>query len=228
MSTDQALRVSLRRQAPALRTRARARTSRLGARALRGARRDDTRDDRPLRQAQTLRAHHDVDPHPGRDGHRQGARGARDSRRQGDEAIVRDADVAYDRQRLATALRDDLKAVGVTRALLFEEEAPNVEPLRFHDLRSSFCTWARRAGRSDAWISERTGHELSGDPTVARRRSKTWPTPRSPTFRGPYPSSPRWPMPWRSRARCTLGCTFRCPKCRFWSPLLGQTGSQNR
>ncbi len=37
-----------------------------------------------------------------------------------------------------------------------------VEPLRFHDLRSSFRMWARRAGKSDAWISERTGHELSG------------------------------------------------------------------
>ncbi len=82
----------------------------------------------------------------------------------GDDApIVTDADVGYDRKRLATALRDDLKAVGVTRSLLFEEDAPNVEALRFHDLRSTFCTWARRAGKSDAWISERTGHELSGD-----------------------------------------------------------------
>jgi integrase len=80
-----------------------------------------------------------------------------------DDPIVADADVAYDRKRLATALRDDLRAVGVTRALLFEEDAPNVEALRFHDLRSTFCTWARRAGKSDAWISERTGHELSGD-----------------------------------------------------------------
>ncbi len=53
--------------------------------------------------------------------------------------------------------------MGVSRALLFEENAPNVEALRFHDLRSTFCTWARRAGKSDAWISERTGHELSGN-----------------------------------------------------------------
>jgi hypothetical protein len=81
----------------------------------------------------------------------------------GDEPIVTDADVGCDRKCLATELRDDLKAVGVTRALLFEEDAPNVEPLRFHDLRSTFCTWARRAGKSDAWISERTGHDVSGD-----------------------------------------------------------------
>jgi integrase len=66
-------------------------------------------------------------------------------------------------KRLATALRDDLHAVRVTRAILFEENEPNVEPLRFHDLRSTFCTWARREGKSDAWISERTGQEVTGD-----------------------------------------------------------------
>jgi integrase len=80
-----------------------------------------------------------------------------------DEPIVTDQDVAYERKRLATALRDDLKAVGVTRSILFEDEASNVEPLRFHDLRATFCTWARRAGKSDAWISERTGHDIEAN-----------------------------------------------------------------
>jgi len=61
----------------------------------------------------------------------------------------------------AQVLRADLRTVGVTRAILFSDAA-NVEPLRFHDCRSTFCTWARRAGRSDAWIAERTGHRLSG------------------------------------------------------------------
>jgi integrase len=78
-----------------------------------------------------------------------------------DQPIVTGVD--YAPKRLATALRDDLKAVGVKRAILFEETAENVEALRFHDLRSTFCTWARRLGKSDAWISERTGHELTGD-----------------------------------------------------------------
>jgi hypothetical protein len=55
-----------------------------------------------------------------------------------------------------------LKKANVTRAILFEDKAENVEPLRFHDLRSTFCTWARRAGKSDAWISERTGHDVDG------------------------------------------------------------------
>ena len=64
-----------------------------------------------------------------------------------DQPIVRDEDIAYDRKRLALTLRDDLKAVGVTRAaILFEEDEPTVEPLPVpaYDLRSTFCTWARR------------------------------------------------------------------------------------
>jgi hypothetical protein len=36
--------------------------------------------------------------------------------------------------------------------------AQNVEPLRFHDLRATFVTWAKRAGKGDGWISDRTGH----------------------------------------------------------------------
>ena len=80
-----------------------------------------------------------------------------------DDALVTLPELGYPINEMAVALRTDLKAVGVTRALLFEDEAPNVEPLRFHDLRSTFCTWARRAGKSDAWISERTGHDLDGN-----------------------------------------------------------------
>jgi hypothetical protein len=77
--------------------------------------------------------------------------------------IVRAADIGCEPKRLATELRADLKTAKITRSILFEEDAPNVEPLRFHDLRSTFCTWARREGKSDTWISERTGHEPTGD-----------------------------------------------------------------
>jgi len=90
-----------------------------------------------------------------------------------DEPIVSDGDVGYERKRLATALRDDLKAVGVTRSILFEDEAPNVEPLRFHDLRATFCTWARRSGKSDAWISERTGHDIEANMIARYDRGAT-------------------------------------------------------
>jgi integrase len=65
-------------------------------------------------------------------------------------------------KRLATTLRDDLKACGVVRAILFEATEDNVQELRFHDARATFCTWARRAGKSDSWISERTGQKETG------------------------------------------------------------------
>lgn len=45
----------------------------------------------------------------------------------------------------------------MTRAQLFERSV-HIEPLRFHDLRATFVTRARRAGRDSGWISDRTGH----------------------------------------------------------------------
>src|SRR6185436_19414385 len=57
--------------------------------------------------------------------------------------------------------RADLRAAGITREVLFTK-APNVEPLRFHDGgRATFVTWAKRAGKSDGWIADRTGHLTS-------------------------------------------------------------------
>jgi integrase len=70
----------------------------------------------------------------------------------------RDGEKATVRQTEAQALRADLIAAGVTREVLFLK-GPNVEPLRFHDGgRATFVTWAKRAGKSDGWISDRTGH----------------------------------------------------------------------
>jgi hypothetical protein len=74
----------------------------------------------------------------------------------GDAFVVRD--VGCERGREAQALRDDLGIVGVDRAILFTEDDPNVEALRFHDLRATFVTWAKRAERPDDWIRSRTGH----------------------------------------------------------------------
>ncbi|APR86217.1 Integrase [Minicystis rosea] len=84
----------------------------------------------------------------------------------GTERVITRDDLGFTHPRDATkkairteaqALRDDLQAAKVTRAVLFEK-GPNVEPLRFHDLRSTFTTWARRAGWTDGQISDRTGH----------------------------------------------------------------------
>ncbi len=66
-------------------------------------------------------------------------------------------DLPVGRNGEAEALRDDLRAAGVDRAALYHR-AKNVEPLRFHDLRATFVTWAKRDGKGDGWISDRTGH----------------------------------------------------------------------
>lgn len=72
-----------------------------------------------------------------------------------DTQVVRDLGGPVDRD--AETLRDDLRLAGVTRSLLFSD-APNVQPIRLHDTRATFVTWARRAGKSTGWISDRTGH----------------------------------------------------------------------
>lgn len=71
--------------------------------------------------------------------------------------IVTLDDLNCKEDREAAALRTDLKAAGITRTLLFTR-SNQVEPLRFHDLRATFVTWAKRASKGDGWISDRTGH----------------------------------------------------------------------
>ncbi len=73
----------------------------------------------------------------------------------GDELVVRDLDCPKGRE--AQTLRADLRAAGVAREILFSDDG-NVEPLRFHDARATFATWAKRAGKGDGWITDRTGH----------------------------------------------------------------------
>lgn len=71
------------------------------------------------------------------------------------EPIVTSLGCRKDRE--AETLREDLKLANVTRAALFAN-TEHVEPLRFHDLRATFVTWSRRAGKGQGWIADRTGH----------------------------------------------------------------------
>jgi integrase len=72
--------------------------------------------------------------------------------------IIPEAALGCRKHDLATVLRADLKAAGVTRDLLLSDANPGVEPLRFHDLRATFETWAQRAGWPQERIDRRTGH----------------------------------------------------------------------
>lgn len=61
------------------------------------------------------------------------------------------------RRQEAATLRQDLLIAGVTRGALFAN-TDEIQALRFHDLRATFVTWAKRAGKNDGWIKHRTGH----------------------------------------------------------------------
>ena len=62
----------------------------------------------------------------------------------GDQPIVTDLGCTPTKE--AATLRADLKRAGIVRPQLFER-SQYVEPLRSHDLRATFITWARRAGK---------------------------------------------------------------------------------
>ncbi len=84
----------------------------------------------------------------------------------------------------ATVLRADLLAAGVTREVLFLKQ-PGVEPLRFHDLRATFVTWAKRMGKGDGWISDRTGHLSPGMIERYSRAARTAGRPQDRPLPGP-------------------------------------------
>ena len=62
----------------------------------------------------------------------------------------------------ARALRSHLAAIGLDkeRPELFERSAVR-QPMRVHDLRATFITISLAIGKSETWVSDRTGHESS-------------------------------------------------------------------
>ncbi len=57
-------------------------------------------------------------------------------------------------------LRDGLKIAGVNRHQLFEQNEHRIAH-RAHDLRASFVTVNLALGKTEAWITDRTGHKSS-------------------------------------------------------------------
>jgi integrase len=63
----------------------------------------------------------------------------------------------------------------VVRAELWRSEfdkAPNRMRLRFHDVRAGFVSWALATGRSEAWVTDRTGHTSSAMLYRYKRRAR--------------------------------------------------------
>jgi len=74
--------------------------------------------------------------------------------------------------RLAEAFRADLKRAGVDRVELFERSKTR-QPIRVHDLRATFVTLSLAAGKSETWVSDRTGHRSSVMINGYRRGART-------------------------------------------------------
>lgn len=72
---------------------------------------------------------------------------------------------------LAQRLRDSLPLAGITRPVLFARSASR-QRVRAHDLRASFITVHLAAGKSEAWIQDRTGHKSSAMINRYRRQAR--------------------------------------------------------
>ena len=65
-----------------------------------------------------------------------------------------------ERDHLAERLREHLELAGVKRAQLFKS-SENRRHIWAHDLRATFITISLATGKSETWISDRTGHKSS-------------------------------------------------------------------
>jgi integrase len=79
---------------------------------------------------------------------------------------------SHDGYGLAYYLRKALEKAGVTRPQLFEMSDTRLA-LRAHDLRASFVTVNLSLGKSEAWITDRTGHRSSQMIYRYKRQART-------------------------------------------------------
>jgi hypothetical protein len=75
-------------------------------------------------------------------------------------------------EHLAEQLRRDLWRVGVRRPQLHESTKGH-QRIRAHDLRATLVTISPATGKSETWISDRTGHRFHEMIETYRRRSRT-------------------------------------------------------
>jgi integrase len=79
----------------------------------------------------------------------------------GDSMLITETDGnPLDMDHAADRFRAHLKQAGVERPELFER-TPSRMPVRVHDLRATFVTLSLAHGRSETWVSDRTGHKSS-------------------------------------------------------------------
>ena len=75
--------------------------------------------------------------------------------------------------KMAAELRGDLQTAGVERETLYERSDVR-RPIRVHDLRATFVTVSLANGKTETWVSDRTGHRSSEMVNRYRRAARTW------------------------------------------------------
>jgi integrase len=91
-----------------------------------------------------------------------------------DDALVFErAEAELDGTHAAGTFRHDLRVAGVKRKELFEKKATR-QPIRVHDLRATFVTLALAAGKTERWVTDRTGHRSSQMLSRYARSARTW------------------------------------------------------
>jgi integrase len=73
----------------------------------------------------------------------------------------------------STNSRGDLRRAGITRAELFERSTTR-QPFRLHDLRATFVTVSLANGKTEQWVTDRTGHTTSQMLAKYTRQARTW------------------------------------------------------
>jgi len=71
----------------------------------------------------------------------------------------------------ARLLRESLQLAGVTRPQLFESSENRIA-LRAHDLRAGFVTVSLATGKTESWVTDRTGHRSSQMLYLYRRQAR--------------------------------------------------------
>ena len=74
---------------------------------------------------------------------------------------------------LAEQFRNDLRRVGADRPQLFEKSETR-QRIRAHDLRATFVTISLATGKTETWVSDRTGHDGHTMIDKYRRKARTW------------------------------------------------------
>jgi integrase len=72
----------------------------------------------------------------------------------------------------ASLLRDSLQLAGVNRPQLFEHNETRIA-LRAHDLRAGFVTVSLATGKTESWVTDRTGHRSSQMLYLYRRQARS-------------------------------------------------------